>query len=827
MNCWHFARVAIVCTVFAASALQAKERIIVTSDGEVDDKASLIRLLVYANEIDIDGLIYSNSQFHHAAVSPISNHRRGANGWIEQSINRYESNLANLRVHATGWPNPGNLRSVIKNGNLGAAGGGSGSTYDNGAVGEGWDTEGSNHIIEALLDSDRRRVWLQAWGGLSTIAQAFYRLRASYSQTELDYAIEKARVYAVVEQEDATPYGSPRFGLTGRNSEWLQRNFPSLRIIQPLVQPWLFAYMGDGVGPGRNMGINGGAYADAVNPYYNDYIYQSAWYGSNVAGHGVLGRYYQPASSEGDSLAFFHVLNNGLRGFENPTWGGWGGRMRSVGVNFWTDAYDDGNRGKGFWRWVYDLQSDFAARMDWALFAQYSQANHHPVIADATLRRSVAPGQQVSLSVSASDPDNNGLFYRWYHYRNAGDEPYTNAQIALSAASSANASLVVPSDALNKEIHVIVEVKDNGIGHPLKSYRRFILDVTGAVSSNPAPTPAPTSAPVQTPAPTPTVPARTGPVVGAGEENNAAPGSNLLRNTGFEDGTTMPWRPWGGFSVANNNAARSGSWAVQVASGSGGGTNVTTVKSGGRYVYSAWGKSSNGRAGAVIGYKFYTGSFVQVGKTVTAPSFSANYEQRSLRFEVPAAAAYVQVMTWNSTGAAAYLDDVSLIDEQGGTAAPEPPAVATALSVATPSSAAGSGLIANGGFEAGRVTPWSVWGSFSPIRDGNAHSGLWAVRVLPGNGGGTNIVSVTPGARYIYEAWGKANKGTGAVIGLKFFDNAYNQIGPQQLSNSFTSSYSQRSISFQVPANASYVQVFGWNASAGSMYLDDASLFEY
>ena len=396
------ARLAVVCAGLVLSTAFAKERIIVTTDGEHDDRASMIRLLVYANELDIAGLIYTNSQFHHSALAPVDSHQRG-NGWIEQSISSYEGNLSNLNVHASGWPSGAQLRAVIRNGNRGAPNGGFGPVYDNGAVGEGWDTEGSDLIVRTLLDGDSRRVWLQAWGGLSTIAQAFYRLRASYSQSQLDYAISKARIYAVVEQEHAFPYGAPTFGLTGKNSEWLQHNFPNLQIVQPVVQPWLFAYLGDGVHPGRNMGVAGGQYADAVNPNYNSYEMQASWYGSNVTGHGSLGQAYHYTNSEGDSLAFFHVLNNGLRAYENPTWGGWGGRMRSVGVKFWADAYDDGNRGKGFWRWIPDLQSDFGARMDWALHGSYNQANHAPVVsAQGAARREVAPGQRVTLSVLAT-----------------------------------------------------------------------------------------------------------------------------------------------------------------------------------------------------------------------------------------------------------------------------------------------------------------------------------------------------------------------------------------------------------------------------------------
>ena len=41
-----------------------KPRVIVTSDGEIDDECSMVRFLLYANEFDIEGIITSSSQYH-------------------------------------------------------------------------------------------------------------------------------------------------------------------------------------------------------------------------------------------------------------------------------------------------------------------------------------------------------------------------------------------------------------------------------------------------------------------------------------------------------------------------------------------------------------------------------------------------------------------------------------------------------------------------------------------------------------------------------------------------------------------------------------------
>lgn len=45
-------------------SLENKPRIIITADPELDDQNSLIRLILYSNEMSIEGLIYASSGFH-------------------------------------------------------------------------------------------------------------------------------------------------------------------------------------------------------------------------------------------------------------------------------------------------------------------------------------------------------------------------------------------------------------------------------------------------------------------------------------------------------------------------------------------------------------------------------------------------------------------------------------------------------------------------------------------------------------------------------------------------------------------------------------------
>jgi len=78
----------------------------------------------------------------------------------------------------------------------------------------------------------------------------------------------------------------------------------------------------------------------------------------------------------------------------------------------------------------------------------------------------------IKLDASKSfDPDGDNLNFNWFVYRKAGNY---NGDFKISNPSSAKQKLIVPNDLKGKEIHVILEVKDNGTP-ALVSYRRFIL----------------------------------------------------------------------------------------------------------------------------------------------------------------------------------------------------------------------------------------------------------------------------------------------------------------------------------------------------------------
>ncbi len=84
-----------------------KPRVIVTSDGEIDDVYSMIRFLLYSNEFDIEGL---------AATTSIHQQKRIAPERIRQISEANGKVRDNLEKHEAGFPAIEFIRSVITEG---------------------------------------------------------------------------------------------------------------------------------------------------------------------------------------------------------------------------------------------------------------------------------------------------------------------------------------------------------------------------------------------------------------------------------------------------------------------------------------------------------------------------------------------------------------------------------------------------------------------------------------------------------------------------------------------------------------------------------------
>ena len=171
---------------------------IVLSDIEADpdDSQTLVRLLLYSNVIDIEGLIATTSTHQRARVAPES---------MKAIIRAYGQVQPNLLKHEPGFPSENELLSLVKQGL---------PVYGMTGVGEGKDSQGSEWIIKVLEKDDNRPVWISVWGGVNTLAQALFKIKNTKSKSELKRLVSKLRVYTISDQDDS--------GI------WIRNNFPDL-----------------------------------------------------------------------------------------------------------------------------------------------------------------------------------------------------------------------------------------------------------------------------------------------------------------------------------------------------------------------------------------------------------------------------------------------------------------------------------------------------------------------------------------------------------------------------------------------------------------------
>ena len=92
----------------AADPIESERaRVIVLTDitNEPDDEQSLVRLLVYANEFDVEGLIATTSVWLRDRVSPET---------IVGHVEAYGQVRANLSAHAEGFPSASPQKPPLK-----------------------------------------------------------------------------------------------------------------------------------------------------------------------------------------------------------------------------------------------------------------------------------------------------------------------------------------------------------------------------------------------------------------------------------------------------------------------------------------------------------------------------------------------------------------------------------------------------------------------------------------------------------------------------------------------------------------------------------------
>ncbi len=467
-----------ICTGYG----NVKNRLIVLTDiangRENDDIESMVRLLLYSNEIDIEGLIATTSCWYKKEAK--ENNKK----IILKLIDAYVKVKNNLDVHLPGYPDAKYLKSktfcgVAKFGKKLGDGFGEAAFNDNGGV---------NCIIEAVDKPDDRPLWISLWGGANTLAQAVWKISTTRSKCELEKFLSKLRIYGISDQDGAghwlrDNYGDKLFYIVSPSPAEGSKYY--YRAAWPGISADKFIH-------GSPDGINGRGFKGA-----DKVLISKRWLRKHIRSHGILGKEYPLYRyiMEGDTPSYLHLIPNGLNSPEHPNYGGWGGRyeyyipdkeysITDEKYPIWTNASDTviGNDQKVYcspqatiWRWREAVQNDFAARMDWTMTNDYKKANHPPMVKlNHPDRMNINTGQKVILDATGTyDPDGNALEYTWSYYKEAGTY---SGDVKIMNHNSMIAYLLAPEVNEEVEIHIILSVRD--IGTPsVTRYQRIIITV--------------------------------------------------------------------------------------------------------------------------------------------------------------------------------------------------------------------------------------------------------------------------------------------------------------------------------------------------------------
>jgi hypothetical protein len=405
---------------------------------EPDDTQSLVRLLLYTNELELEGLVATYTNHGHT-IHPQC---------IRMILQAYGKVHPRLVEHDPRYPSRETLLGMLR----------CGSPRDGPEqVGDGKDTEGSEWIIACADREDERPLWILVWGGITDLAQALWKVRHTRGEAGYESFKSKLRVYAI---SDQYAMGS---------------------MVRDQNPDLFYIVSGDSC---RGMYREGDTSLAA-----------GAWLDTHVrAFHGTLGAAYPMydggdpwgrvvGMKEGDTPSLLYLVANGLGEPEHPEWGSWGGRFRRAAGRCYVDAEDtvDGQARSAraaVYRWRDAYQRDFQARMDWCVRSR-GECNHAPVAvaaAETAAGAGLHPGDTVRLNAAGSyDPDGDELSFHWEVYREAGTY---EGEVEIRGGAAPVAELQLPPDSGGCTIHVLLSLTDKG-EPPLTSYRRIVLQVNG------------------------------------------------------------------------------------------------------------------------------------------------------------------------------------------------------------------------------------------------------------------------------------------------------------------------------------------------------------
>lgn len=193
-----------------AAKYQNKTRLFVLTDisNEPDDQMSLVRLLTYANELDIVNIAVVTSTWLNDTLDTAS---------VFKVINQgYARVVDNLNRHAPAdqqYPPAEDIAARVVEGH---------PVYGLAAV---WDEPTRSNASTALIAAvdeatDNNPQWVSIWGGANVLAEALYTVNQTRSAEDVAAFVRKMRVYSISDQDNA--------------GSWIRQHFPTLFYIVSL-----------------------------------------------------------------------------------------------------------------------------------------------------------------------------------------------------------------------------------------------------------------------------------------------------------------------------------------------------------------------------------------------------------------------------------------------------------------------------------------------------------------------------------------------------------------------------------------------------------------
>ena len=448
-------------TISSAQKMTLKPRLVVCTDiapadVEPDDMESMVHLMVYADLFEIEALITSVGW----NCDP---YPKEWTQYLQRVINAYEKDVPNLMKRSGQkrflpikkengsqrigyWPSADYIRNRAV---MGSERGGIK------VIGEGNDSPGSDLLIRLADEDDPRPIYVAAWGGANTLAQAIWRVKQTRSAEELKKFVRKFRIYTITDQD--MQYNM-RMDRAYSSHMWLRQEFKDdLQFI------W-----------------DEGTWQEQCELGKQNWTQHQ----NNIQTKGALGKEYPNYKwgVEGDTPSFLYVMPNGLNDPEDPSQAGWAGyHQRGMCPDSLTTAWTSWQEpirdiSVDYKRRFYPVElNDFMARMQWA---DKGEGNHNPIVAvnghkdPSPLVIHAKAGKTIRLNASkTSDPERHAMHIHWWQQPEIG-----TVKVTIDDVRNVVVTIGIPADAAGQTLHLICEVSDHGTIN-LTSYKRVIIVV--------------------------------------------------------------------------------------------------------------------------------------------------------------------------------------------------------------------------------------------------------------------------------------------------------------------------------------------------------------